>query len=530
MRRIHRLLLVALFTSLFALQHAVSDASEAQAQGPPGGASSDFNGDGYSDLALGVPRENVSEIHDVGAINVLYGSASGLTPGGNQLWYEDVPGVPGEGEPSDLWGFSLAAADFDGDGYDDLAAGAPFEDVGSERNAGAVTVLFGSATGLSPEGARVWTQESAGVAAASEAGDQFGSAMAAGDMNGDGLADLAVGIHREDVSAARNAGAVLILNGAPEGLSGAGGGRWTQGLGVVGSPERGDGFGTTMTSGDVNGDGFGDLAVGAPSEDVSAKADAGMVNVLYGSNVGLSSEGDDSFSQDSPGMDDAAEAGDEFSGTLAAGDLDGDGRADLVAGAFLEDVSKHGDAGAINVVMGGAARPAPAPISFWSQDTPGVPGTAGTADAFGKALAIGDVDGDGYGDLAVAARYDDEAGPDASGAVDVLYGSAIAPSTVDAQLWTQDSVGVHGVAEERDHFGSVLAIAHHGPGASAQLAIGVHFEGIDGIALAGALNVLRGSGAGLTGIGSQMWTQDSPGVLEEVEDNDFFPFALAGAG
>ena len=529
MGRIHRQLLVVILSSLFALSQGASDSS-AQVRGGPGGASSDFNGDGYSDLAMGVPRENVEALHDVGAINVLYGSATGLTSEGDQLWHQDVPGVPEVGEPSDLWGFSLAAADFDDDGYDDLAVGAPFEDGGLEENAGAVTVLFGSGEGLVTEGAQVWTQESTDVPDASDRGDQFGFATAAGDLNGDGRADLAVGVHREDLTTARNAGAVVTLTGAADGLSAAGSGRWTQARGVADAPERGDGFGTTITSADLDGDGFGDLAIGSPSEDVAAQVDAGLVNVLYGSAGGPSPMRDDAFTQDSPGMDDAAEAGDGFGGTLAAGDLNGDGRSDLVAGAFLEDVSHFGDVGGVNVLMGTTGGAAPATTSYWDQDTPGVPGTAGTADAFGKALAIGDLDGNGYADLAVAARYDDEAGPAASGAVDVLYGSSAGPSTVRAQLWTQDSVGVLDVAEERDHFGSVLSIAHHGSGGPGQLAVGVHFEEVHGIELAGALNVLRGSSSGLTGSGSQLWTQGSPGILEDVDDNDFLPFALAGAG
>src|SRR5919109_4526849 len=173
MRRLHRVLLVVVLAPPLTLSQGVSRTA-AQVEAARGRASSDFDGDGYSDLALGVPRENVLGVHDVGAINLLYGSASGLTSDRNQLWYEDVPGVPAEGEPSDLWGFSLAAADFDGDGYDDLAVGAPFEDVGTERNAGAVTVLFGSPGGLSPEGAQVLTEDEAGVAGDAEAGDQLG--------------------------------------------------------------------------------------------------------------------------------------------------------------------------------------------------------------------------------------------------------------------------------------------------------------------------------------------------------------------
>src|SRR2546421_608602 len=74
----------------------------------------DFDGDGFSDLAIGVPGEGPLE--EEGAVQVLYGSAAGLKAARNQLWTQDSPGVPGTGDGGHLFGRSLAAGDFNGDG------------------------------------------------------------------------------------------------------------------------------------------------------------------------------------------------------------------------------------------------------------------------------------------------------------------------------------------------------------------------------------------------------------------------------
>src|SRR5919204_1090753 len=103
-------------------------AVDAGAAGSGGGAG-DFNGDGVADLAVGVPGEDVAGIEDAGAVNVLYGSATGVTTAGDQLFSQDSPGVAGAAEAGERVGSAVAAGDFNGDGYAHLAVGGPFGDV-----------------------------------------------------------------------------------------------------------------------------------------------------------------------------------------------------------------------------------------------------------------------------------------------------------------------------------------------------------------------------------------------------------------
>ena len=112
-------------------------------------------------------------------MNVLYGSATGLTATGNQLWNQDSPGIDDTAEAIDIFGWALAAGDFDGDGYDDLVIGVPYEDIGAVGNAGAVNVLYGSATGLTATGDQFWHQDITNILGVAEANDYFGWALAA---------------------------------------------------------------------------------------------------------------------------------------------------------------------------------------------------------------------------------------------------------------------------------------------------------------------------------------------------------------
>ena len=404
-------------------------------------AAGDFNNDDFADLAVGAPFEAVGSAGSAGAVSVLYGSAGGLTTSGVRLFTQ----VGGAVEAGDQFGFALAAGDFNNNGFADLAVGAPGERVGSVEGAGAVSVLDGSANGLTTSGGRLFTQAGGAV----EALDNFGWALATGDFNNNGFADLAVGAPGEGVGSAGGAGAVSVLPGTPGGLTTSGARLFTQ---AGGTPEINDHFGFALATGDFNNNGFADLAAGAPFETVGSAGDAGAVSVLYGTTGGLTIAGGRVFTQ----VGGTAEAFDWFGFALAAGDYDDNGFADLASGAPLENPADAGEfAGAVSVLDGSSGGLTTVGGRLFTQ----VGDTAEGFDEFGAQLAAGDFDGDGFADLAAAAANEDLGeGPGivhSAGAVSALYGAGGGLATNGGQLFTQDSPGVPGVAEQLDRFGGI---------------------------------------------------------------------------
>ncbi|MDW6065806.1 FG-GAP-like repeat-containing protein [Streptomyces sp. FXJ1.4098] len=454
-------MVAALVTAPALLSTSTAGAAEQGATGTSlAGAAprADFDKDGHPDVVVSAPAATVGGKTRAGYVAVVYGSATGADITHRQIISRETAGVPGDPADGAWFGYRTVARDLDGDGYTDLAV----QSAGDSP----VTVLWGSAGGLT------------GGTALPDSTSTDDGILAGGDFNGDGHADL--------VAEGTGEGELRVLYG-PFTRQGTAATANTLNTGRTFGP-------TEMVAGDINGDGSDDLVTTHAFEEMSEPS-------LYwkGGASGLGSA--------PTRIDHAA------SGTI--GDVDKDGYADLiirtVPGNVVENLPY--DHGTIKVLYGSASGPGATRTKVIDQNTAGVPGVNEDGDQFGYSLSAGDVNGDGYADVAVGIPYEDLDGGVDAGSVVQLYGGAGGLSGTGAQAFTQDTAGVPGAAEAGDHFGAAVRLGDTDGDGKDDLAVGAPDE--DGTyTSSGAAWVLRGGTGGLTTTGVVSFGPNALGVPE----------------
>jgi len=369
----------------------------------------DMDGDGVTDLAVGARGDSTGG-SGRGAVYVQFMNSNGTVKSRVKI-ASGTNGGPTLTDGDNFGGSVTSLGDLDGDGVIDLAVGAYKDDTGGS-NRGAVHVLLMNANGTVKSSLKIASDTNGGPTLVD--GDFFGNSVASlGDLNGDGVNDLAVGAYGDDTgSFQRGAVHVFFLNanGSVKGTTKiASDTNGAPTLGAVGL------FGSSVASlGDLDGDGVTDLAVGA-YRDSTGGSTRGVVYVLN-LNADGTVKNSTKISSGTNGGPTLAN-GDYFGWSVASlGDLDGDGVTDLAVGARG---SAGTFAGAVHVLLMNSTGTVKSSLKL-SSATNGAPTLAG-GDAFGGSVtSLGDLDGDGLIELAVGS-FGDDTGGSFRGAVHVLF-------------------------------------------------------------------------------------------------------------
>jgi hypothetical protein len=422
---------------------------------------------------------------------------------------------------------ATAHCDFNNDGFDDVAITKLYFITGNPDDAsGQIDIRYGSASGLTSNN-QLWINDVPPI------GTQF-DALSCGDFNGDGFSDLAIG--HQNAGNVLESGVVIILNGTSNGLDLKNETIWSQASpGIEGAPEAGDHFGAALASGDFNGDGYSDLAVGIPGESLGNFPNAGAVEMIYGSSSGLTATGSKFWSQDSDGIGEMAQENDHFGAALVAADFGKDtasGCYDDLAIGVPNELYKGFRSGIVHTLYGSANAISAAGSQLWYPTKPGMPtSTPQKGDQFGGALAAGTFRATTstcgkkkIADLIIGAPGAGDSTDHRPGATFVVYGNNWGLGVANSQMWTQNSAGMAGDGTDGGFFGGTLTAGHTVAGHD-YLVIGAWQKDKN----TGAVYLLYTDPKThrLSTAASKFYNEDTPGIQDFAEQGHEFGEALA---
>ncbi|MCJ9430065.1 beta strand repeat-containing protein [Kordiimonas marina] len=392
----------------------------------------DVNGDGYDDLLVGAYAADPNG-YSSGSTYVIFGSASGFAANVDLASLDGTNGFVLNGTAAyEDSGWSVSSAgDVNGDGYDDILIGA-YRAATNGANSGATYVVFGSASGFAASTDLSTLNGTNGfVLNGASAGEKSGwSVSSAGDVNGDGYADILIGAYKAATANGSQSGATYVVFGSGSGFAASTDLASLDGSNgfVIDGANAYDWSGFSVSSaGDVNGDGYDDILIGAHGADPNG-AYSGAAYVVFGSAGGFSPTLDLSSLDGTNGFAiNGANANDRAGFSVSsAGDINGDGYDDILVGSYLAD-PYFNNAGATYVIYGSASGFGPSielsSLAAGDRSVGYVINGAHLGDSSGKAVAAaGDVNGDGADDLLIGAPY---AAPHATnnGQTYLLYGT-----------------------------------------------------------------------------------------------------------
>lgn len=371
--------------------NVIEGPSEGEQFGCSVAGAGDVNGDGYGDLVVGALSASPGGRTNAGEVSILHGSEMGIKSGPSQV-------IEGVGE-RDLFGSSVAGVgDVNRDGYADVMIGATQADPGGRANAGTAAIYLGGPAGTA--------MVPAVLLEGATSNDRFGSSVAgAGDINADGYNDVIVGAYYTSPGARLQSGSASVFYGNVSAIAN------TPAF-VLEGVANNDQFGSTVSSaGDVNGDGFDDLAIAAVLADPGGRMNAGTVSIYHGGRTPI---------HDPPAiLLTGLTALDAFGTSVAsARDVNADGYGDLIVGVVGASAAGASGAGSASVYYGNV-------MGLRVTADLSLPGME-RGDLFGSAVAsAGDVNGDGFGDVIVGAVLADPMGIPNAGSATLFYGSAM---------------------------------------------------------------------------------------------------------